>query len=257
MIKKISKKLSYRNIIYFVVLEFLLQGCSPSETLVEFKKEKKATLGNVGLVSFYGLVGPVGLEILPTNETKEAIEDVKKILRAADPAPAVMGAFSDKIRPLLGTSPIRISENQLEKTDITSLGKIIENRHEKIDISSLGKRFNIDSLIILQTSDCTFVGNEPAYSTLPRALKLSLMTQARLIDIKTGEILWHKRVHTYWIEGVGSQYIGRLPAGKFRIKEEAIQEEMDPPFIVNVSAIKKATRRQVPFIVNELVKDWE
>ena len=188
-----------KNTVFFVCLVFLcaLFGCaSPS---VKLSKEKIPTLGRVGVLSVYEAKGPTP-GLLDLVYLDKDIANLYKALGEADIASEIMERVTPRLRPLFG-DPVRVSENEPEVVNITEsggyrvIGKKFNNKYfriEKLDYSSLGRRLGIDTLITLVTTDYTWLQGTGPAGSYSYSIFLRLTTEAKMIRISSGEILWQR-----------------------------------------------------------------
>ena len=169
----------------FFLLAFV-GGCGPDvKTMVTFNKASSPTLGKVGIVCVYEPCGPVP-GILNLLAGQSAVE----LFREASPAEELREKFAGRIAHLTGPV-VEISENDPEVVRIKGtrgLDKIDYYRVEKLDHQAIGDKYGVQTLVILRTWDFMYLGE--MWSTL------SLSADARMVDVRTGKVLWRKKVGT-------------------------------------------------------------
>ncbi len=235
---------------YFIFLGLFLQSCAPTKTLVALKKEKISTLEKVGIISVYE---PVGLPVGPLDPyyifLKKQIDETKKVLLEASPAPKILEEFTARLTASLGIVPISlvsISEREPEVARIKETRRLAAKKDyyafEKMnyqDYSSLKQRFGIDSLIVLQTYDNIRTINKFGGGSW---LVLSLTTSAKLINFNNNELIWHKEINTMFKRNIGKQEIVRWQI---------------PYYYISVDSFQRASYPQISYIVDELIKDFQ
>lgn len=223
-----------KNTVFFVCLSFLcaLFGCaSPS---VKLSKEKISTLGRVGVLSVYEAKGPIP-GLLDLAYLDKHLADLYKALGEADIASEMTERFAPRLKPLFGDA-VRVSVDEPEVVNITEsggyrvIGKKFNHKYyriEKLDYSSLGRRLGIDTLITLVTTDRTWLQNCGPAGSYSYQTILWLTTEAKMIRITSGDMLWQKTA-----KGLGERVAGN-----------------------DVEYVKDATFPQIASIVTELIAD--
>ena len=245
----------YKHILVCLIFLFTLIGCASSS--VKFNKEKIPILGKVGVISVYELQsynpGPVGL-VVDLVLGNKYVENLNKGLREANIASEIMEEFIYSLTHLFGTM-LRVSNDEPEIESIHKIGGtktfICESYNlQNLDYSSFGKKLGIDTFVILKTSDIVSSSSINTSDILktsdivnysPRGALLRLSTEIKMINVSSGNILWHEyAVYTGWTKN----YRGFESKG-ICISEHPSAEE-----------VEKACRTQIKSIVNKLTADF-
>jgi len=121
-----------------------------------------------------------------------------ELFREASPAEDLREKFAGRIVDLTGPL-VRIDENEPEVERIKGtrgFGKIDNYHVEKLNLQSVGDKYGVQTLIIIRTRDHVYVGDR---------IKFELIADARMVSVRTGNILWRKRVGDFGC----FKYVGR------------------------------------------------
>ena len=189
----------------FMVLLVFVGGCGPDiKTVVTFDRARIPTLGKVGIVSVYEPHGPTpGVINLLAGQTP--IE----LFRAASPAEDLRTKFAQRVSGLTGPM-VEIGGDEPEVVRVRGtmgLAKYDYYQVEKLDYKAIGNKYGVQTLIVLRTWDFAARDGGPA--------TLSLHADARMVNVRTSKILWHKK-----IGGFGCYFqVGRIDSAE-RIRKE-------------------------------------
>lgn len=231
---RVSGESNYKKILLFFAV-ILMENCESSKVLVPLTKINFPMLGKTGILSVFT---PSGSHAGWAYDAFLNAEDRKKkrdyILKFS-PSRMIADGFKRRMVNII-TNPYIIDETDPEIVAILEKSEERPDYYirdfEKLDYSSMMLKNNIDSLIIFITRDLIFSRRPPPFGEW--TYDVSLITTAILIDLKgNNRVLWKKEINTQNARGIGSQRSAYTDDG-----------------------LKFAIDRQVPFIVDELSKDW-
>jgi hypothetical protein len=227
MIKQKYPDWIHRGLIGLLLLSigsgYFLQNCAASRNNT-IRKGEIANFRKIGIISVYTARGEkTGLVSRVTGSPQ--IEEAQRRLSAASPSQLIMNGFITGSKRFTTADFIIIRENEtvvsnVKEEDMMSIIPYYYYAFENLDHAFLTERFDIDSLITIETSDDTISDRYGAY--------MRLITSAQLTDIQTNEIVWEKTVKTKR-ENIG-----------FYSKE----------------LIERFMNIHATIIVNDLLKDW-
>lgn len=234
IIMQIFGESGLKKILFFFVV-ILMENCESSKILVPLSRATFPKLGKIGILSVFTPSGSHAGWLYDAFLNAEDRKKKRDYMLKFSPSKMIADGFKMRMVNIIA-DPFIIDETDPEIVAIIEKSNERPDYYirafEKLDYSSMKIRNNIDKLLIFITRDLIFSHRNPPFGEW--IYVVSLITTAILVDLKENNmILWKKEIDTQLARDVGSQRAAYTDDG-----------------------LKYAIDSQVPFIVDELSKDW-